>query len=79
MGDNDTLLMVLLWVLGGVCVAGKWREPGHCGWHCDQSDRAERSLCLLVFKLAQKLRQGEKRGRGHEDTTRMVQKKANKA
>lgn len=58
MGDNDTLLMVLLWVLGGVCVAGKWREPGHWHWHCDQTDRTERGLCLLGFKLAQAGREG---------------------
>ncbi len=56
--------MVLLRVLGGVCVAGKWREHGHWGWHCDQADRDERGLCLLGFKLAQKLRQGTRREGG---------------
>lgn len=32
-----------------------------------QTDRAERRLCLLGFKLARKLRQGEKRGVVRDD------------
>jgi len=55
--------MALGWVLG-VCVVGKLRKPGHRGWHCDQTDGPERSLCLQDFKLAQKLRLGEE----EEDT-----------
>lgn len=68
MEDNDTLLMVLLWVLGGVCV---WQaNGGSLGTEAGIVTRLtglKRGLCLPGFKLAQIAQAGREREerRGH--------------